>query len=485
MPSAAPPVERVWLAPALAIVLGIAALRAVLLAFDRLDLFVDEAQYWLWGRELAFGYYSKPPLVGWVVGLSTAIGGDGAFWVRLPGVLANAASALILARIAAETRGRAAALWVAAGFSTLPMVGVGSLLIGTDTIMFPFLALALWAWRRVHAGQGMRMALWAGIALGAGAMAKYAALYLIPGAAVAALWPTARPRAREAALALAAAALVLAPNVIWNALNGFPTLRHTLDNIDWVNRADDRLALRPVSLVRFLAAQLAVFGPLAVPLFLRRLTGADATDRLWAAFALPVLVLVGAEALLDRAYANWAAVAWLPGTLMVFAAFPRSPRLGAAVLGVNAAICLALPLATLAPAALTDAKGQPLLARYLGRATTTRAILSEVRAIGATAVVSADRDVLADLFYTGRDAGVPIYAAPPGPCAGDADDCARNHYQMTHPAPQLLPGPALYVGAPAPACVSDPPVAVLPAAPGTWQKVPLPLYRLPAGCWAR
>ena len=110
MPSAAPPAERGWLAPALAVTLGIAALRAVLLAFDRLDLFVDEAQYWLWGRELAFGYYSKPPLVGWVVGLSTAIGGDGRFWVRLPGVVANAATALILARIAAETRGRAAAV---------------------------------------------------------------------------------------------------------------------------------------------------------------------------------------------------------------------------------------------------------------------------------------------------------------------------------------------------------------------------------------
>ena len=485
MPSAAPPAERGWLAPALAVTLGIAALRAVLLAFDRLDLFVDEAQYWLWGRELAFGYYSKPPLVGWVVGLSTAIGGDGRFWVRLPGVVANAATALILARIAAETRGRAAALWVAAGFSTLPMVGVGSLLIGTDTIMFPFLALALWAWRRVLAGQGMGMALCAGIALGAGAMAKYAALYLILGAGVAAFWPSARPRARAAALAVTAAALVLAPNVIWNALNGFPTLRHTLDNIDWVNSPDERLGLHPRSLLRFLAAQLAVFGPLAVPLFLGRLRGADATDRLWAAFALPVLALVGAEALIDRAYANWAAAAWLPGTLMVFAAFPRRPRLGAVVLGVNAAICLALPLATLAPAVLTDATGQPLLARYLGRAETSHAILSEARAIGATAVVAADRDVLADLFYTGRDAGMPIYAAPPGACADDGDDCAHNHYQMMHPAPQVLPGPALYVGASAPACVSDPPVAILPATPGTWQKAPLPLYRLPAGCRVR
>ena len=170
---------------------------------------------------------------------------------------------------------------------------------------------------------------------------------------------------------------------------------------------------------------------------------------------------------------------------MVFGAGPRAPWSCGVALGGNAVLCLALPLATLAPAMLRDAQGQPLLARYLGRAETTRAILAEARALGATTVVAADRDLLADLFYTGRDAGVAVFATPPGPCAGTAGACPRNHYQMTHPAPARLPGRALYVGAPAPACVSDPPVAVLPSVPGTWQRAPLPLYRLPAGCWAR
>ena len=39
--------------------------RVALLPFDRADLYVDEAQYWFWGQELAWGYYSKPPLIGW------------------------------------------------------------------------------------------------------------------------------------------------------------------------------------------------------------------------------------------------------------------------------------------------------------------------------------------------------------------------------------------------------------------------------------
>src|SRR4029078_7333905 len=54
--------------------------RGALLPFDSADLFVDDAQYWFWGRELAWGYYSKPPLIGWLLRLSTAIGSDGAVW---------------------------------------------------------------------------------------------------------------------------------------------------------------------------------------------------------------------------------------------------------------------------------------------------------------------------------------------------------------------------------------------------------------------
>ena len=240
MPSAASPDRRGWFVPALVIVLGVTALRVGLLAFDRLDLFVDESQYWLWGRELAFGYYSKPPLIGWVIRAATTLAGsDAPFWVRLPAPLCHAATALILARIAAETAGRRAAVWVAAGYITLPMAAVGSLLISTDTVMFPFLALALWAWRRVLAGggqvgEGRGMAALAGLCLGLGALAKYAALYALGGAALAAvLLPGAWPGRRPALIALGTTLLVLSPNLIWNALHGFPTFGHTAENIGW------------------------------------------------------------------------------------------------------------------------------------------------------------------------------------------------------------------------------------------------------------
>lgn len=488
MPSAAPPERRGWLAPALIIVLGVTALRVMLLAFDRLDLFVDEAQYWLWGRELAFGYYSKPPLIGWLIrAVTTLAGSDAPFWVRLPAPLLHAATALILARIAAETAGRRAAVWVAAGYVTLPMVAVGSLLISTDTVMFPLLALSLWAWRRVLAGQGQGMAALAGLSLGLGALAKYAALYYLGGAALAAaLLPGAWPGRRAALTALGVCLLVLSPNLIWNAVNGFPTFAHTADNIGWIADPGTELGLNPGELANFLGMQLEVFGPLSALAFAAltlRWHRRTWDNRLWLIFALPILALISVEALLDRAYANWAAAAWLPATLVVFAWAARRPRLGAAMLALNALSCIVLPLATLAPMALTGTGGRPLLARYLGRAEVSRRILADARDTGAAAVVSDDRDVLADLFYTGRDAGLPFYAPRPTDCTGN--DCFSDHYEMVHPVPPQLPGEALYVGVAAPSCTPDAtPLSVIALAPGLYLKAPLRVYRVPATCWA-
>ena len=75
-------------------------------------------------------------------------------------------------------------------------------------------------------------------------------------------------------------------------------------------------------------------------------------------------------------------------------------------------VCVLLPLLTvLAPIPVFGDK--PLLARYLGRAALSHQILDLAQAQGAVAVLAQDRDVLADLFYTGRDTTMPIYAPRP------------------------------------------------------------------------
>ncbi|MDD3837175.1 MAG: 4-amino-4-deoxy-L-arabinose transferase, partial [Phenylobacterium sp.] len=62
----APPPDRLW-RTLLLLVLGLTVARLMVLFDSPLELYPDEAQYWLWSRTLDFGYFSKPPVVAWTI----------------------------------------------------------------------------------------------------------------------------------------------------------------------------------------------------------------------------------------------------------------------------------------------------------------------------------------------------------------------------------------------------------------------------------
>ncbi len=466
----AAPAGRGWFGPALAIVAAFTLLRWLLLAFDRTDLFVDETQYWLWGQEFAFGYYSKPPLIGWLIGGVTALAGDAPFWVRMPGAALHGATALILSALAARLHGARVAVWVAAAYVTLPMVAVGSLIISTDTVMAPFFAAALLFHRRLVERDRPADAFWLGLMIGLACMAKYAGVYALAGVVLAAAlrrdlrfgW------GRAAVMGLAFLA-VIAPNLIWNLTHGLSTLSHTADNIGWV-REKSGPQLHPAGMAEFLLSQFAVMGPglfAALLVALRRPAGGTGLGL----FTLPPLVVVSVQALLDKAYANWAAAAFFAGTVLAVALLSSRPRLRMLAVAVNAALCLALPLLTLAPD--LPYKGKPLLERYLGRAGMSRQILDLAARSGNLPILADDRDVLADLFYTGRDSGAVIFAPRP-------KGRPMNHYEQSYPLPETATGPLLLVTAAAAACAG----AAIPLAAegGAYARRGLAAYLTTADC---
>ncbi len=437
---------RGWFKPAASLVLAVTAFRIGLLALDQTDLFVDEAQYWLWGRELAFGYYSKPPLIAWVIRAFTELGGsDSPFWIRLPSPLLHAATALILGAIAAPRLGRATAIWVCVVYLTLPMVSVGSVMISTDTVMVPFLALSLYAWLRgLDIGGSHIWAIIAGLALGLAFLGKYAAIYFLISAGLAAifLWQG-RPGWKPALSGFGAFLLAISPNIIWNIANGMSTLEHTLDNAAWVRATDEPVQVNLSGLTDFLAAQFGVFGPVffAALLWLAlRCRERTAEQRFLLFFSVPVIVIVAVQALLSEAYANWAATAYLAGTLLAVP-WLLDGRKGwlRAGLALNLLIAVAVPLLTVFGTGLRGGPhGDLLLSRYLGREEMSQAILDAARSQGLDTIVAEDRDVLADLFYFSRNGPIRVYARP-------VDDRPTNHYELKHSMPRALEGPVLLV----------------------------------------
>jgi 4-amino-4-deoxy-L-arabinose transferase-like glycosyltransferase len=441
------PEQRSWLSAVLWVVGAVTLLRTALLWFNRTDLFVDESQYWLWGQNFDFGYYSKPPLIGWVIRAVTDLAGsDAPFWVRLPGAIFHGATALILGALAARIAGGHVAFWVATAYVTLPFVALGSLLISTDTIMAPFFAGALLFHFRAVENRGTGTAALAGLCIGLAFLAKYAAVYFLLGAALAVIAaPEARLSARQWLAMLAAFALTVAPNVIWNLNHDLATVEHTMDNVGWVRGGSAFSGLNPAGLAEFFFAQFAVFGPVLFGALLWGwLRGGVPARAALMAFSMPPLVIVCGQALMSRAYANWGLAAYFAGLLIaVPLLLSRARWLFWTSMAVNGAICVLLPVLTiLAP--WPEVNGRPLLGRYLGQAALSREIIAAANAAAVGTVAASDRGVLADLFFTGRDSGldfrVPLTEGRP-----------ESYYEQNYP---LLPdtGHVLFVGVSAPVC---------------------------------
>ena len=58
------------------VLIAITAARIVALFYIPLGLYFDEAQYWMWSRTFDWGYFTKPPLIAWVIGTTTFLAGE-------------------------------------------------------------------------------------------------------------------------------------------------------------------------------------------------------------------------------------------------------------------------------------------------------------------------------------------------------------------------------------------------------------------------
>ncbi|HVL21449.1 MAG TPA: glycosyltransferase family 39 protein, partial [Amaricoccus sp.] len=454
---------------------AITAWRVLLLPFDRADLFVDDAQYWFWGQELAWGYYSKPPLIAWIIRASTALGSEAPFWIRLPFPLIHAATAVVLAVVARRLYGARVGGIAGAAFATVPAVALGSLLLSTDTPLLLAFALALRAQIALGERRSLGWAIGLGAAVGVGLLAKYAMIYFPLAALLAALVaPRARIAWRDAAVAAMVALAVVAPNLVWNVSNQLATLHHTADNADWqAGRLDF------AGLAAFLGGQFGVAGPVFFAAYLAGLaTIREERTRYLAAMSLPILALVSVQATISGANANWAATAHLAGLVLAAAVLSPRPRWLAAGFAINVAVCLALPLASLV-ADSWKIGDNLVLHRYVGQGAASRHMAEVARAEGLDTIVSDNRAILADLFYSLRDSGLTIYAEP-------VDGFPPHHYAQKHPLPPGS-GEVLYVGrGEPPHCRpgGSPAVEVARWRPATgYVTTDFAAFRVPRSCW--
>ena len=428
--------------------------RVVALAFNRTDLFFDEAQYWTWSLEPAFGYYSKPPLIAWLISLSTSVCGQAEFCIRLPSPIIHTVTALAIFALGRRMYGVEAGALSGLAYATLPGISLSAGIISTDVPLLACWAVALYAFVALtDEAEAWWPAILLGLALGLGLNAKYAMAYFVLCAAI---WIALTPARRDLLVdrrlwaALAIGVVLIAPNLIWNANNKFATFAHTADNAKWSGPL-----LHPDKGLEFFAAQFGVFGPVlfAGLLFIAVRAwrvGLDQRDRLLLAFCLPILAIVTAQAFLSRAHANWAAPAYISACVLVVASLLRNADERwhnvawlRASFWLHGGVFAILILAVTFAGSFRLPFGPDPFARTLGWrdvADKTRVVLAEARAHDTpfAAVITDERALTAELLYYMRGESTSVLAWTSG-------QTPQDHYEMKRPFSADSPQPVLLV----------------------------------------
>jgi len=395
--------ERSWRI-ALWVVFAVTLARLVWLGLDRTDLYPDEAQYWLWSLHPALGYYSKPPVVAWLIALTTSAFGDTEAGIRLAAPLLHFGTALILYLAARRLYDARVALWSAVAYVTLPGVSASAAIISTDAPLLLCWTVALYAFIRAREPLGQRWWILVGIAAGVGLLSKYAMVFWLSSALLfLLLFRDERRHLKGFFAAVALALLIYAPNFYWNASNGFVSYLHTRDNANLGGPL-----FHPAQFLEFLASQFAVFGPIffAALVLITALAHRSLRDRraaLLACFALPTLAMMLVASLLSRAQANWSAPTFVAAVVLVVAWLVARGRRRL----LAAAVALDVLLAVVAFGAhdIAQAFGGELSSRFdpLHRLRGWKRLGRDVSLMlmrhPRTLLMSDDREVMAALIY--------------------------------------------------------------------------------------
>jgi len=220
------------------VLLGVVAgIRLCYAALFPLDLAPDESYYWDWGRRLDYGYFSKPPMIGWLMGLAGWLGGNSEFGIKVFPVVLSSVGLVFVFLLGRDLYGAVAGFWAAVVLMAVPANAALNSFFTIDAPLFLFWSASLWlAWRCWTAGPNLHFG-WPialTLSLGLGYLTKQIQLvFPLVWLVFAAVGRRADEPVRWGVIlaVVTGSLLFLVPPILWNWQNEWITFRHTADEL--------------------------------------------------------------------------------------------------------------------------------------------------------------------------------------------------------------------------------------------------------------
>ena len=270
--------------------LAMAGVMIHLLLFRDLGFHRDELLFFSLGQHPDFGYFSVPPMIGFLAFVLSKLFGYSLFAAKIVPALLCGVMVWLCAEMAGELGGSFFARFLAAiGFlSSILFLRAFSLFQPVFLDIF-FWTVALYFLLRYINTEHRKYLILFGVSVGFGLLNKYNILFLVMAVLVVLPFTRYRKlfRAREFYLAVFVSFIILLPNLIWQLRHGMPVLEHMVEL--------KRTQLNQMGTATFLSEQLLMVFPatlLALPGLIYLLFGSIMQKFKWIGHALLVILLL-------------------------------------------------------------------------------------------------------------------------------------------------------------------------------------------------
>lgn len=337
--------RRAWLL-AFGIISATTLIRLWFVATVQLNLVQDEAQYWDWSRRLQLSYYSKGPLIAYIIRFWTEVFGNNELGVRFGAVLGSFLTQCVLWYGLARLMDRPkAGLWGLVIYNSLPLFCLMGLVMTTDNPLLLFWTCSIFC---LYAGSRPKSDgraptlpfVLLALCLALGYLAKYMMAAFIPLALVHILLLRAKglaPKGYGSKLAsaiLAGLFLGVLPTLIWNMQNDWVGFKH-VSHLVGVSGKKAKAFFQLHRFPEFLLSQIGVAMPwwifymvagtfAGIGLFRKGNIMSSMPENhseirrylVGVSTFLPLAVFYLLWGMHTKMYANWTLVLWVGGTVL-------------------------------------------------------------------------------------------------------------------------------------------------------------------------